>query len=266
MRSDPDHQRAGTNDDPLDLVVDLLGSPSEEVWPATPEPAPTDLGDLELADPSVQLEEPGAEPTGSLTDLDTTDLLPGPKLDSTWPQDDDFQASAPLELDPPSALQTGPGDDWPAEPTEPTDLDIEEISQERDDDWDPAADEMHMLPPGLRRIGFEEHVRMTALAQRPLHALCDASVAHSVLYLAWRPIEGGHIEVTLDEHSHELVVAEHTEDGTPIVDLPLAIGDHTCSVRFRLENQPAPIPVRLGRDVLAGAFVVDPAERFVLDP
>ena len=258
------------NTDPLDSVFDILDSEEELVWPLGPEPAASPLSELTLSQTITEPESAGPEPVGLGAELDLPDFLEEPDHRDDWPGDDQLAAPPPIDFD--RMLQANPGDDsWPTEPGDPPEIEpLDDPLDSNVDFWDPDEDELRRLPAGRTRIGVEEWVHIRSISGDRFHALCNTGAAHSSLAVSHRWLATGLVEITVAGAARQLSTELSTEQGAldrspPIIRLAVEIGPHRCHLALRLREPGEGPAVHLGLDALAGAFVVDPAERFVLD-
>ncbi len=187
------------------------------------------------------------------------------------PPSDSLQEEADIDWDAFTAEPPTDDLDWPAEPEVPP-LDLEQLDLdaptdpldwpegEPAGDWpdltDEAADpaplaQMTTAPP--ERLGYVERINLPELGLPPLTCLCAPSIAGSELRLP-----------AIDRLSTIDRMVLPPLGG--VLETTATLGDRRWTVRFTL-GPPADPPVVLGRDALAGRFVVDAAARFLLgDP
>lgn len=215
--------------DPLDEEDDLLAGDEPTESDDVPEPSPSVLEDPPEPE-SFEWEAPSDEPLPSEIDVLAEDTIEPAGDADDEPQGDDLYWTAVGE----DTVES----EWhePEDDQSPTlSWTVEEEDTINEEDWASLEEPLRLLPDDLLLIGFEEIVSVPDLGLMGLTASIETGLEASVLY-------GG-------------------EAGEP-VQTTLVIGETILSVTFAREV--GPIGARLGRDVLAGRFVVNPDRRLLL--
>ena len=88
---------------------------------------------------------------------------------------------------------------------------------------------------------------------------CDTNSSHSTLYGTFRQSIAGKVALDLGHQTIDLPAMGH--DGDTVVSIEVEVEGNTLQVAARLTATSGPISLRLGRDALAGRFLVDSAKR-----
>jgi len=186
-------------------------------------PPPDDWGD--------EVEE---EPDGDWPDA------PGP--DAGWPDPPD--GDGPDPDDPWDPGQGPPLHDlpWPGEEEEPLPEEGFEHERGRRD-----------LEPGRTILSYRETVVLAGLGAVP--AECHTGAAESHLLAGWKPV-GSAVRIRIGDRAVDLPL-ESPDGGRPAVVVAMEVAGVRLSARLRLDPADGPLRVVIGRDLLAGRFVVD---------
>ncbi len=112
------------------------------------------------------------------------------------------------------------------------------------------------------RVGYEESVLLIE-QEYTVKASCDTGAALSRLYGKLLSREGDRAQIDLLGHRFDVPVRE--EGGVLLVVLRLGLGPLTLDAALPIAPWDGESPlVRLGRDLLAGRVLVDPAHRLLL--
>ena len=88
---------------------------------------------------------------------------------------------------------------------------------------------------------------------------CDTYSPHSTLYGTFRQTVAGKIAMDLGQQTIDLPAMEL--EGDTVVSIEVNVEGQLFQIAARLTATSGPISLRLGRDVLAGRFLVDAAKR-----
>ena len=211
--------------DPLDEPDDLLAEDEPTESEDKPEPAPSLIDDPPEEPPFVW-EGDAEEPVPS--DIEVIEEEPGEPLeDGDEPEGDDLYWA---EID--EAAEEEPGWHTPEdEPVGEVDWPVEEEADTvAEEDWaELEEDPRRMVPSGSVRVGYRVRASLPELGLDDVAAVLDTGRADSVL----TGMSGEPLSTTV------------------------ALGGVTFTARLLREE--GPLGLRLGRDVLAGRFVVDSA-------
>jgi hypothetical protein len=122
----------------------------------------------------------------------------------------------------------------------------------------PAA--LPPLAPGKVLVGLRELCSLSEPGLYNLVATMDTSAPLSTLYARVERREG-RARLHVGGSVAEAMLLE--EEGALFVEARLVLASVTRPLRLRLADPQGPEQLRLGLDVLAGVFVVDPAERYL---
>lgn len=241
--------------------------------PTPPKPPPS-AEDLDALLPPLPEEDPTDEALdGDPPDEDLADDLSDDGL--VVGQDSGVEDESEPELDeemlPGEALED---DRWWAVEDDGDDLEDESstthslhdqalLPLERDEGWDRWEDESQLGTSGSRRVGYEETV--TLVDQKlELLAACDTGAPWSRLCGALVGREGERARVSVG--GHELVLDVEEQGGVLVFALRLALAGTTLEAKLPLGRPGEGPALVLGRDLLAGRFLVDPSVRGLHDP
>ena len=215
--------------DPLDEPDDLLAGEETTEPEDIPEPTATVLEDAPEPEAFVWEEDPN-EPMPSDIEVLAEETVEPDSEGEEEPQGDDLYWTAVEDdaVDP----------DWhePEDDEAPTlDWSVEEEEAINEDDWAALEEPRRLLPDDLLLIGFEELVSVPELGLTDLTASVETGLMQSIIF--------------------------GEEAGEPI-HTTLVIG--AISLTITLARAVGPAGARLGRDVLAGRFVVNPGRRLLL--
>lgn len=173
---------------------------------------------------------------------------------------EDFAPEDEAEPTDPVADEDGPEPSgiWDEDP----DADAEE---EEEDIWADLEDEALALPRGRVRVGLWERVLLEGVLDAPVVALLDTGSLRTRLVTAVESLGPGRARVNIAGQWREVSGAVDDE-GALALSAQLHLGGRTVPVTVRVEalaSGEAEAMVRVGRDALSGAFVVDVAEAFL---
>lgn len=226
-------ERKGPPPDPDDLFFVPEGDEDPEPDPG-PEPEPSPLDEL--------VEEPALDE--ALSPDEDEDLLP-PDGEDALGEEDQWWAPEAAE--------------GPLLP-EPTDEIADEFSPVHDEgediDWGALEDESRATPSGALRVGWREAVSLLGCSDPGVTALCDPCQAGSTLSATVESAGPGQVRVQLRDASW---LASGTAEAPARCSIAIALGGHILTLDVALAPPGQDPPLRLGRDALAGRFLVDPS-------
>lgn len=208
----------------------------DELLPPEPEDEPDEDAGPE-PEPSVWEEEP-AEDLDSTPSSMELELLPGEGA-----EEEGWWSGAEEELEP-----------EPEDEPSGTVFDERGGAPEAEEGWGRWEEEASALPRGLTLVGWRERALLPEHGIA-LEALLDtgSAITHLRGVLLGREGDRGRVAV----EGRELEVAVEEEGGVLVLRLPLELGGQRLELRALVERADGGPPLRLGRDALAGRFVVD---------
>ena len=213
--------------------------------PAKPRPEPPDLGWDELDEEEVPPPDPFDEvwPEDDEDDADWSEEPAEEEAD----EDDWADAEQADDADDADEAFESPGGDTVEEPeaweTEPEEEDGEE-------DW-----ALELEGPVI--VGWSERVSLPAWGIHRLPARCATDCETSTLYAELRPGVPGRVTLLLGSQSVDVAVGQHA--GDLLARTVLRLGGAENEATLRLVATAGPPSVVVGRDVLAGRYLVDAA-------
>jgi hypothetical protein len=209
---------------------------SDELWPEEPEPPEESEPDLpELPGSEIHEEEDFGPPPDEESELE----LPG------------FESE--LDMLEPAAAEEPATDEMVGS-------DLSWAEEQVLEEAEGATAALPPLAPGKVLVGLRELCSLSEPGLYNLVATMDTSAPLSTLYARVERREGRarlHVGGTVAE----AMLME--EEGALFVEARLVLASVTRPLRLRIADPQGPEQLRLGLDVLAGAFVVDPAERYL---
>lgn len=213
--------------------------------PARTPPDPLPFDELPLPEPLDEPDDGEAEPM-------PWELEESTELESSELDEDDLPGTEPL---PDDALWAH--DEAAGHPELEGDLleGASALPEVDDEPWPLWEDEARLLPAGLTRLGWCELALLPGLDLQ-LEASCDTGAAFSALRCPLTRLGDGRVRLTLGLVAVEAAALE--QGGDLLLETGLCLAGQELLVRLRLVDEAADPPLLLGRDALAGRFVVDP--------
>jgi len=180
-----------------------------------------------------------------------------PDTEQVWEHDEDTSDSD-TDWEDEDLLSSDTVGDVDEEGWAPTEGDWEDAS-----DWEdeiapePDPDPFDDMPDAPSIVGWKTRVDVPAYGVADLPARCSTDCSTSTFHTEVQPGEEGHVRLRVQGAEFEVPVTD--ESGELVIQLTLTVSDKTFPLDLRIRaTSGAPLLV-LGRDALAGRFLIDVA-------
>ena len=211
------------------------------------------------APPKPKSEKPAQQPPEAGWQEEWSEEVPlEPQPEQVWEHDEDT-SDGDTDWEDEDLLSPDTVGDVDEEGWAPTEGDWEDVS-----DWDDAipdepehADPFDDLPDAPSIVGWKTRVDLPGYGVAELPARCSTDCSTSTFHTEVHPGEPGHVRLKVQGAEFEVPVTD--ESGELVIQLTLMVSDKTFPLDLRIRaTSGAPLLV-LGRDALAGRFLIDVA-------